>query len=134
MKKITAIFIFILASSFQQNKTDVEMILQQCLDLPKLQPYYNIDKFPEERKPVIIMKSNFFKENPKVSKFGVPVVFLSQQEIWNKNTNAYIEFFRFNLMKDSAYIKFQYKIEGIQLELQMKKENGEWVVKKEKII
>lgn len=133
MKTIIWAIIFV-TFSFLQNKSDLHSILEKCINLPRLQPYYNIDRFPEERKPLIIMKSNLIKEEPKLTKFGVPVVFLTHDEIWNKNTNAYIEFFRLNIAKDSAYVKFQYKIEGIQLELQMKKENGEWVVKKERVI
>ncbi|ASS49708.1 MAG: hypothetical protein A3D31_09010 [Candidatus Fluviicola riflensis] len=114
-----------------QTDQDKKEVMQLCLDLPALQPYFHTEQ--PERLPIII------KNNGKISpislnKFGKPVVYMSPDDIDAKGTLTALEFMRFEVTTESATIMLRYNIEGLMVTILLKKVKGVWTVTDSKLV
>lgn len=91
-----------------QNITDMEAVIQKCVDLPELQGYYpqNTDG---SFVPVHIMQYPMrFDEGLNIEKHGEPPVFMTREEINDNNIDAYFLFERIEWVSNQAFVKFSF--------------------------
>lgn len=112
----------------RSHSSDFKEICQHTLDLDWLQNFYHIDV--PGRKPLIVLKNKFFNEPPSLSKFGEPVVFLSEAEIKEKKIEAYFIFSEIlpSSTNDEAIITFKYPVEGVFGRVHFRKDNSGWKI------
>lgn len=109
--------------------SDLQKLVQKAIDMKWLQGFYH----PEVsgRKPLVILKNDFFKNPPKVEKFGQPVLFLSLSEIQKRKIPGYIEFTKLKIQKDSAHLEFRYSVEGVYGKVMFQKKENQWKITKQ---
>lgn len=117
--------------SHAQTDEDKRQVMQLCIDLPALQDFYHPEK--AGRTPLVI-KSNEKTPVVKLSKFGQPVQFMTEDEIAGAGKEAYLDFSRFEISGDNATAVFRYRIEGIMMTALLKKSGGQWVVTESKLM
>jgi hypothetical protein len=105
-----------------------EFIVQKSIGLEKFQQYYHFST-NSERKPVYILQNKFFPDKPKVTIFNEPVEFATCDELKELN-RPYIEFIKFDIEQDTAYVVFRYYVEGIEITIDFTKIGNKWEVKK----
>jgi hypothetical protein len=118
-------------NSYAQTDEDKRQVLQLCIDLPALQNYYHSEQ--PGRSPLII-KSNDKIPVVRVSKFGQPVEFMTEDEISTSGKEAYIDFSRFEITGENATVVYRYRAEGIMMTVLLKKSGGQWVVSESKLM
>lgn len=106
----------------------IQVICQLALDLPQVQQYYHVDTNPE-RKPLRVLDSARLGQQPSLSKFGVPVVWVTAEEA-KKEKKAYVEFTKLEASGDEAVVSFRYRVEGISVAAHLRKTAGGWTVEK----
>lgn len=117
--------------SYAQTDEDKRQILQQCIDLPALQSHYHPEK--PGRSPLIIESSD--KVSPmRLTLFGLPVQFMTEDELSSSGKEAYIDFSRFEITGESATVVFRYRVEGIMMTVLLKKSGGQWTVTESKLV
>ncbi len=87
-------------------------LIKEVIDIPKLQQYYNVQTTIEQEQ-LVILKGSQFKDSIEIMKFGLPVEFLTINEISSRNIKAFIEFKEIQMKGDSANVYFRYDIQGI---------------------
>jgi len=102
----------------------VQLICQMTLDLPALEQYFH----PTEpsRKPLRVLKNDTIKGDMKLTKFNLPVVFITAQEAKKKKT-PYFEFTSIEVKDATATVNFRYRIEGIRGKVNFKRD-GAWQI------
>ncbi|MES2555896.1 MAG: hypothetical protein V4604_07090 [Bacteroidota bacterium] len=128
---LMVLLLFVGLSAQAQTDQDKKEIMQLCLDLPALQPYFHSEQ--PERLPIII-KSNGKVPQASLSKFGKPVVYMSPDDIDAKGTQTALEFMRFEVTAESATIMYRYNIEGLMVTVLLKKAKGVWAVTDSKLV
>ncbi|MDD2797383.1 MAG: hypothetical protein PHV20_02195 [Bacteroidales bacterium] len=119
--KYVFIYFLITCSNVKQKGEDVNQctqsvkfvnLIKEVIDMPTLQPYFHKQTYIDQ-KQLVILKNYQFKNSIKISKFGLPVVFLRENEITSKRIKAFIKFEKIQIVGDSANVYFRYNIEGI---------------------
>ncbi|MBI3239200.1 MAG: hypothetical protein HYZ43_10225 [Flavobacteriia bacterium] len=128
---LMVLLLFVGLSAQAQTDQDKKEVMQLCLDLPALQPYFHAEK--PERLPIIV-ESNGKVPQASLSKFGKPVVYLTPDEIEAKGTVAVVEFMRFEIAPESATIMYRYNAEGLMITALLKKTKGVWSVTDSKLV
>jgi len=105
MKRYLLIFALLLgaASSWGQTASDQAAIVQKVLDLPGLQQYY-----PGSQQVYIMQYPYVFPAAMTVTKFGQTVQLADRSVIAGNNANAYFLFQSFNLVGNTANVKFDF--------------------------
>lgn len=104
------------------SKKDKEQIAQCVLDLEALQPYYHAGEVPG-RKPLLILKNEHMKDEPRLDKFGEPVRFVSEP-----GDAPFFEFSSIKIDKETATVEFRYPVEGIHGSVILRKAGAAWKV------
>lgn len=135
MIRITPIWLLLGLSNltFGQTNEDNRIVIQMSIDLEDLQQYYHEDKV-EGRKPLIIYNEGIVPSNLSLSKFGEPVQFMTKEELFFHNKQAFLDFDKFEISLTQADIEFSYKIEGLTIVLMFEKVDGKWTIKTKKLI
>jgi hypothetical protein len=97
-------------------------VLQQTLDLDAMKPFWH-DELPN-RKPLVVLRSHVCKDEPKLSKFGKPVVFVDA----DKAEDPYFAFTRVDAHGETVSVTFSYPVEGVTGRAVFAKKNGAWVL------
>ncbi len=118
-------------SAQAQTDQDKKEVMQLCLDLPGLQPYFHADQ--AGRLPVII-KNNGKVPQASLIKFEQAVLFMTPEDIDAKGIQTALEFMRFEVTAESATVMYRYNIEGLMVTVLMKKVKGIWSVTDSKLV
>ncbi len=119
--------------TFGQTNEEIQTVVQMCIDLEDFQAYYHEDEI-EGRKPLIIYHDGMVPSDLTLIKFGEPVQFMTKEEIFFYNKQAYLDFDKFEISPTRADIEFRYDIEGLTISLTLKKVDGNWTIKRRKLI
>ena len=117
-------------NAMKQNLSDLNVLIQATIDLPALQAYYHVEQDPT-RKPLVILMNKVLSQQLSLSKFGVPVVFLSRAEIGDR---PYLEVTKLTENEAAAVIEFLYPIEGIRGTVHFKKTGETWTVETHELV
>jgi len=118
--------------TFGQTIEDKQAVIQMSIDLDELQNYYH-DNEEEDRKPLFICDNGIVPSTLELSKFGEPVHFMPKKDLFFTNKQAFLDFEKFQISETSAAVDFQYKVEGIAIELTFEKTNGSWIIDTKKL-
>jgi len=93
---------------------EVENILTQVINWTALEKYYHSDT-DSTRKPLVIQSYYEIKANNsiKLTKFGTPVVFKTEDEIKKERVKAFITLEMFNIASNYVKVNLKYDIEGV---------------------
>lgn len=119
--------------AFGQTINDRQTVIQMSIDLDELQKYYHVDK-DEGRKPLIIYNDGIVPSNLTLTKFGKPVQFMTKEDLFFHDEQAYLDFEKFEISPTNADIEFRYDIEGLTIRLTMEKLDDTWTIKTKKLI
>jgi len=106
----------------ESNQT--ELIVQQILDLPKLQWIYHPEL--KERLPLKVLETEHIKKNFNLNKFGQKVRILTLEELDKEEIKDYVIFDILEIKTDTTDFKLFYKIEGASCRGKFLNDNGEW--------
>ncbi len=130
MRLILSIFFVSLAPLiFAQQKQDTHDIINHCLNITEIQPYFQKADCAENRKPIVIQASDLFPTDMQLIMFGEPVKFMTVEELSDANVLAYLTFDTLEVSGKYALAIFRYTIEGITVTANLEKFNGKWVMK-----
>lgn len=93
----------------------ITLLIQQAIDMPDIQQYYNFQN-TKSQPDFVIEKNSFIKGEMILNKFGNKVKLLSMDEIKSKNYKAFISFKKISIKSDTANVFFEYPIEGLGCE------------------
>ncbi|PKV51739.1 hypothetical protein ATE84_3837 [Aquimarina sp. MAR_2010_214] len=108
---------------------EIKQIIQKAIDLPELQQYFHIDKFPN-KKPLILKAFGLInQENMNgVHKFDLNIKVLTEQEIKDRNLTEYIGIADWTCIMDKLRFQLYYPTEGIMINYILNKDNSEWKI------
>ena len=115
-----------------QSYSDKKIVIQKCIDLEELQPYFHEDL--EGRKPLIIFDNGVLPNTLKLTKFDEPVVFMTKLDMFTYGKIAYLHFTTFTISTEKAEVIFKYDVEGITVKVSLVKIGGVWEVESESIV
>ena len=135
MRKIALILIFILPSLlFAQSSRDINTIIQKTIDLHALKQYYNDDE-KSGGTPLIIINDDKIPNNLIVFKFNKRVKIMTSLELETfktmskKNLDSYFVFEILEFKDNEVTIQAKFrKTDKIAINVNMKKENNNWMV------
>ena len=108
-------------------ESEIKEIIKLAINLPELQQYYHIDN-DSTRTPLIIKE--FGTVNSKnlkgIKKFGVPIIILDEVTIKERNIKAYLNIGDWTYGGDYLRLQMDYTIEGITINMRLKRTNGQW--------
>jgi hypothetical protein len=87
------------------GNTDKTTVLQLSLDIPGLQDYFPSKATGGKQAVRILQYPVSFPSDIQLSKFGVPVVFLSERN-GVEGLDAYLNFTEFNVQENTASVSF----------------------------
>lgn len=133
LKYIFIIFLISCSNVNQKEQTEnqctefikVTNLLKEVIDMPNLQQYYNVQTSIKQER-LVILKDTQLIDGIKIMKFGLPVDFLTENEIASKNIKAYIKFEEIQMEEDSANVYFRYDIQGIGCKAKYSLINCNW--------
>ncbi|MDH4473002.1 MAG: hypothetical protein QE487_10385 [Fluviicola sp.] len=128
---LMVLLLFVGLSAQAQTDQDKKEVMQLCLDLPALQPYFHAEK--PERLPIVI-ESNGKVPQAALMKFEKSVVYMTPDEIEAKGNIAAVEFMRFEIAAESATIMYRYNAEGLMITVLLKKVKGVWSISDSKLV
>ena len=143
MKKQVALLMlmFLIFNSFGQNLSDQAAVLQKCIDLKEIQNYLPLDAEGTPDVIRIMQHAVTFPRDLAISKSGKQVEFLSKDQIYQDNSEAFFRFDKFELAGNLAEVCFDFhcnrnslansKIATIKLNL--KKTGAAWMIETTKI-
>lgn len=108
----------------QRSKEELRQIYQAVLDLEALQKYFHAADAPD-RKPLLLLSNATTEGRPELTKFGMPVQYVSKQEAANR---PYVELTKSTIGDAEATVEFRYPVEGIRGNVTLKKHNQKWDV------
>jgi hypothetical protein len=111
-------------SGAAETANTVQLICQMTLDLPALEKYFHPTE--SSRKPLRVIKNDTIKGDLKLTKFNLPVEFVTLTEA-KKQKKPYFEFTSIEVKDNTATVSFRYRIEGIRGKVNFKRE-GVWQV------
>lgn len=126
MKKLLVICL-ISFSGFSQNKNeDFKLVLQKVFTLESVEAFFL------DMNPIYIVENQKLKKNT-IRNVQNPFKLVPKSEIRKDKIEDYIVFDEIELEKKSAKIKFSYEREGMHAEINLIKENNNWIVANEKV-
>ena len=139
MKKLVLIFIVLLPQSFfAQSAKDINTVIQKTLDLHALKDYFNEDEKAGQT-PIIIIHDDKIPSNLIVFKFNkrVKVMTFDEMEtfrsIYKGSLDSYFVFEIMDFTDTTVTIKATFrKNEKIAINVNMKKENNDWMITESK--
>ena|SRR5690606_15579046 len=131
MTRLLLIISFFGLTNFSNGQTieDKQTVIQMSIDLIDLQQYFHVDKDD----PLIILDDGIVPIDLKLIKFGEPVQFLEKPDLFFRNEKAYLDFDKFEISPDHAYVIFHYDIEGLTINLTFEKLDNNWTIKTKKL-
>lgn len=135
MKKLIFIFTVLLPLTFfAQSARDINTVIQKTLDLHALKEYFNEDEKAGQT-PIIIINDDKIPNNLIVFKFNkrVKVMTLDEMEtfkgIYQGSLDSYFIFDVMDFTDSTVTIQATFrKNEKIAINVNMKKENDNWIV------
>jgi hypothetical protein len=128
MKKFLSYLIPFLLCFFENamadSPRDVQEIYQITIDMRILEKYFHAETLPE-RKPLLILKNEHTEPEPPLVKFGVPVQYVSRDELKEKS-RPYLEFSTVVISEDRAHVEFLYPPEGLAGKVDLFKDARGW--------
>jgi|GEM_PF-5728911 len=111
----------------EPQKRQLESVIRLAINLPSLQQYFHINDFPD-RKPLIIKEFGWINaENLSgMSKFGVPIQFMSEEDIRLSDTKNYIVIRNSTLEERKSTLQLEYPVEGITVRYVFIMKLGQW--------
>lgn len=139
MKKLVLILVVLLPLSFfAQSAKDINTVIQKTLDLHALKNYFNEDEKAGQT-PIIIIKDDKIPSNLIVFKFNKRVKVMTFEEmevfksIYQGSLDSYFIFEIMDFTDTSVTIKATFrKNEKIAINVNLKKENDNWLVTESK--
>jgi len=119
-------------AAMASGNSDLQQVYQATLDSSALDRYFHVDALPE-RKPLLILKNDQVLGEPKLTKFGESIKYVSRAEI-ELNRLPHLEFLRFSINGDSAHVEFAYPPEGIAGVVTLAKDGSGWHVTSHSIV
>jgi hypothetical protein len=125
MKRILflGLFIGITFISFSQSIQDKQILVQMSIDNTELQPYLKVNS------QIVIKNNGVVLTGLTLSKFGKPILFMTEEELFFNNRKDYIEFQKFDISNSSADIVFKYDVGKITVFSSLEKIKGQWTLK-----
>jgi len=102
----------------------VQLLCQMTLDLPALEKYLHPTE--PKRKPLRVVKNDTVKGDIKLTKFNLPVEFITLTEA-KKQKIPHFEFTSIVVNDNTATVSFLYRVEGVRGQVSFKRE-GAWQV------
>jgi len=139
MKKLILILALLIpslffAQIFAQTSKDINIIIQKTIDLSALKKYYNESEIAGET-PIIIINDDKIRNNLIVFKFNKRVKIMTPEEmetfksIYKGSLDSYFVFEVLEFKNDEVIIKATFrKNEKIAIQVNMKKQDNEWLV------
>lgn len=109
----------------------LQKIIKKAIDLPELQQYYHVLELPS-RSPLVVHFNTKDYKNLELFKFGKPVEIVNN--INTVKNKPHLKFNVVNVEEAKASLDFDYKVEGINVLMELNKINGNWIVVNSKII
>ncbi len=139
MKKLVLILVVLLPLSFfAQSAKDINTVIQKTLDLHALKDYFNEDE-KNGQTPIIIINDDKIPNNLIVFKFNKRVKVMTFEEmevfksIYQGSLDSYFVFEIMDFTDTTVTIKATFrKNEKIAINVNMKKENNNWMVTESK--
>ncbi len=139
MKKLLLIFTLLFPMSFfAQSAKDINTIIQKTIDLHALKGYFS-DEEKSGETPIIIINDDKIPNNLIVFKFNKRVKVMTYGEIETfrsisqKNLDSYFVFEIMDFKDNEVTIKATFrKNDKIAINVNMKKENEQWMVTESK--
>ncbi len=144
LKFITvAIFlVFLQEIGMAQSLDDQSKVLQKCVDLTELQPYFPLDNTGNPGQVYVMQYAVSFPVGMNVSKAGKPVLFSTRDEILQNKIASYFIFRSFDISGNVAKTSFSYfysfdyatnQFKMVIVTLELNKVNLDWSVTNIKI-
>lgn len=111
-------------TSESNASNDLQQVCQLVLDIGALQDFFHADQLPE-RKPLKVLENEHLAAQPELTKFGVPVRFISRQEA---TTEPFFEFTKITIGEDRAEVAFRYRVEGVRGSATLTRDGSAWKV------
>jgi len=135
MKKIVLILSLVIPTIiFAQNARDINTVIQKTIDLHALKTIYSAGE-KEGSIPLIIVNDDKIPNNLIVFKFNKRVKIMTHSEIETfksmskRNLDSYFVFEVLEFTEDTAVVKAVFrKADKIAINVNMKKENNQWMV------
>lgn len=135
MKKLVLILVvFLPLSFFAQSARDINTVIQKTLDLHALKDYFNEDEKAGQT-PIIIINDDKIPNNLIVFKFNKRVKVMTYDEIetfrsvYQGSLDSYFVFEVMDFSDSTVTIKATFrKNEKIAINVNLKKENDNWMV------
>ncbi len=143
MRKIYLLVLSLMVSIclFGQSRNDQKLILQKCIDLPEMKPYYQLDADGKIKQLTICYwHPSLFPVDLGLTKDGKNVEFVVMSEKAGKAGDAFFLFKTFEVADNSAIVCFEYSYgtescsKKIQASLDFDKEGDEWKVTRLSVI
>lgn len=139
MKKLVLILVVLLPLSFfAQSAKDINTVIQKTLDLHALKNYFNEDEKAGQT-PIIIIKDDKIPSNLIVFKFNKRVKVMTFEEmevfksIYQGSLDSYFIFEIMDFTETNVTVKATFrKNEKIAINVNLKKENDNWLVTESK--
>ncbi len=84
-------------------------------------------------KQVIILDNGKVSSKIKLNKYGQQVLFMTENELREKNIKAFVVFHTLDIEKNLASVYFRLDSEGMGAEIKLKKQKSDWKVISEKV-
>jgi hypothetical protein len=122
-----------------QGQDDFSKIIQKCVDLPQVQPYYSVATGTPPSQLYILYHGLDFPTDMVVSKFGKPVLMTSKQGLIDYSLDVWLLFRELTITGTKATIEYRvyYKYTSDQekhfiVNLELTKSGNAWNVTKTK--
>jgi hypothetical protein len=118
-----------------QSLDDQAKVLQKCLDLTELQPYFPLDNVENPDQVYVMQYAVSFPIGLNVSKAGKPVLFVSREEIIQNKIKSYFIFRSFDVTANLAKTSFSYfysydyttnQFKMVMVNIELNKINQDW--------
>ncbi len=119
-------------SSNGQSIQEKSEIIQKCIDLDLLQKYFTENE--KQGDVLVILENGILPENLTLSKFGNPVAFMLNQDIFMRYILSYLVFENFEVNNNQAKVIFTYHISKIKVIVSFDKKDEDWIISKSNII
>jgi hypothetical protein len=135
------LFTFLLLStatllSLAQSQTDQEAVLKLCIDLPEIQNLLPTDAHGDPQAVRIMQHAVYFDTNLSLAKFGRDVEFLSKDQIFSLQSDAFLRFDKFKVDFLTAEVAFDVDYnrndlsnpKRVHVNLLLGKSGTEWII------
>ncbi|MGV3503002.1 MAG: hypothetical protein ACO1O1_04800 [Adhaeribacter sp.] len=128
------------AAPFLLKEADEQaQVLQACLNLPALQPYYPTNKKGEPEKLYVLQHGVSFSPDMEVKVAGKSLVFVDKAGLAKEEPPVYLLFYEFALSGNTARVEFVLNYDQtsslkkmLVVSLDLQKTSGTWTVVQQK--